>query len=296
MIKERIRDLIFLARKTLGRKVTPDKNKSFKNTIHMLNSVKDTICNSFIITTDDGRLIVIDGGYGNEIDNFLENLKRISCENKPHIDAWFLTHPHSDHVNCFFNVMEHHADEVEVERVYCNFPSFGFFEGNDGSAAKTIEDFYRVLPLISKKIRTLCGGDTLQIGSAKFYVLYSQDFEIKNCNNSSLVFRMELGGKSVMFTGDSEEPAGEKILRIWKDSGLLDCDICQMSHHGQNGLSREFYEAVSPAICLWPTPSWLWTNCDGTGPYNTLITRSWMEELGVREHYIMKDGVQVIEL
>lgn len=271
-------------------------SNSFNNALYMLNSVTDTICNSFIITTEDGKIIVIDGGYESETANFLENLKRISGEAIPHIDAWFLTHPHSDHVNCFFDVMEHHSDEVNVERIYCNFPSRGFFEGNDESAVETMDDFYRVLPLVATKVRILCGGDTLQIGSAKFYILYSQDFEIKNCNNSSLVFRMELGGKSVMFTGDSEEPAGEKILRLWKNSGLLDCDICQMSHHGQGGLSRDFYEAVLPEICLWPTPSWLWTNCDGTGQFKTLITRSWMEESGAKEHYVMKDGIQVVEL
>ncbi|MBQ6863641.1 MAG: MBL fold metallo-hydrolase [Clostridia bacterium] len=267
-----------------------------ENRIYMLNSVTDTICNSFIITTDDGKLIVIDGGYESETDNFLANLRQIAGTAKPQIDAWFLTHPHSDHVNCFFECMEYHADELDVKCIYYNFPSRGFFEDNDDSAMQTIDDFYRVLPLVADRMRVLCGGDTLQIGNAKFYILYSQDFEIKNCNNSSLVFRMELGGKSVMFTGDSETQAGEKILRLWKDSGLLDCDICQMSHHGQSGLQREFYEAVNPQICLWPTPSWLWTNCDGTGPFKTLFTRSWMEDLGVHEHYIMKDGKQVITL
>ena len=30
-----------------------------KNTIHMLKSVTDTICNSFIITTEDDKLIVM---------------------------------------------------------------------------------------------------------------------------------------------------------------------------------------------------------------------------------------------
>lgn len=270
--------------------------KKNKNTIYMLGSVADEICNSFIITTEDGKLIVIDGGYACETTNFLEHLRKISCNNKPHIDAWFLTHPHGDHVNCFFDVIDHHINEIDVERIYCNFPSRGFIAGNDETAEVTLDDFYRVLPVIGAKVRFLCGGDILEIGSAKFHILYSQDFEIKGCNNSSLVFRMELGGKSVMFTGDIEAPAGEKILRLWKDSGLLECDICQMSHHGQQGATREFYEVVNPIICLWPTPTWLWTNLDGTGPFKTLETRSWIKEMGIKENYVMKDGTQIIEL
>lgn len=270
-----------------------------KNAITMLTSVIDTICNSFIITTEDGGVIAIDGGYQQETDHFLAVLKELTGSEKPRIDAWFLTHPHDDHLNNFFNIMENRPDAVEVGRIYLNFPSKGFFEGTvgrDDSAAGTMEDFYRVLPLIADRVRILSGGDELTVGGARFRVLYSQDFEIKGCNNSSLVFRMDLGGRSALFTGDCGREAGEKILRLWGDSGLLDCGICQMAHHGQNGCERPFYEAVKPEICLWPTPSWLWTNHDGKGPYRTLETRRWMEELGVRENLVNKDGDQRVEM
>ena len=107
---------------------------------------------------------------------------------------------------------------------------------------------------------------------------------------------MELGGKSVMFTGDAGIEAGNKVLRLYGDSGLLKCDFCQMAHHGQNGCDRPFYEAVAPEVCLWPTPSWVWSNVNGTGSLQTLVVRRWMEELGVKQNYVSKDGTQVIEL
>ena len=47
-------------------------------------------------------------------------------------------------------------------------------------------------------------------------------------------------------------------------------------------------------MCLWPTPSWLWTNLDGNGPFRTLETRQWIEELGVKENYVMYEGTQVV--
>ncbi len=270
-----------------------------KNEIHMLQSVVDTICNSFLITTEDGRIIAIDGGYQQETDHFLAYLKKLTGSGRPRIDAWFLTHPHDDHCNNFFEIVEHRPDEVDIGVVYLNFPSKGFFEGTvgrDDSAAQTMEDFYRVLPLIADRVRILSGGDELDIGAAHIRVLYSQDFEFKGCNNASLVFRMDLGGKSALFTGDAGVEAGEKIVRLWGDSGVLDCDICQMAHHGQNGCDRPFYEAVKPEICLWPTPSWLWTNNNGTGPYRTLETRRWMEELGVKVNLVNKDGDQVLSM
>ena len=268
-----------------------------KNEIHMLKSVTDTIGNSFIITTEDGKVIVIDGGFPSETDYFREYLKLVTGREKPHIDAWFLSHLHDDHVSVFFEMVERHYDEFDIDNVYLNFPSREYLEP-DKAATDSIDWFYRVLPTFADKMRIVCGGDVISVGAAKFFILFSQDFEIKvnTPNNSSLVFRMELGGKSVMFTGDCGVEAGRKIVRLWRDSGLLKCDICQMAHHGQSGCDRDFYEAVAPEICLWPTPSWVWSNLDGKGQLKTLTVREWMKELGVKKHYVSKDGTQVIPL
>ena len=70
--------------------------------------------------------------------------------------------------------------------------------------------------------------------------------------------------------------------------------------YGQNGVERDFYEAVAPTGCFWCTPRWLWENDAGKG-YNThgwktIIVRGWMEELGVRENYVMMNGVQELDL
>jgi len=269
-----------------------------KNAIHILKSVTDTIGNSFIITTEDGKLIVMDGGVASETDYFISYLKQVAGCDKPHIDAWFLSHPHDDHVSVFFNMLDNHYGEFEVDRVFLNFPSREYLAEEDESAADSMEWFYRVLPKFADKMRIVTGGDVFEVGAAKFYMLYTHDYAIRSnrANNSSLIFRMELGGKSVMFTGDAGVEAGEKALRIYGGSGLLKCDMCQMAHHGQNGCDRPFYEAVSPDVCIWATPSWVWSNVNGTGNLKTLEVRAWMEELGVKQNYASWKGTAVIEL
>lgn len=97
-----------------------------------------------------------------------------------------------------------------------------------------------------------------------------------------------------MFTGDAQVNAGNKTLADWESSGLIDCDICKMAHHGQDGVDRNFYEAVSPEICLWPTPTWVWDNVNGN--LQTLEVRGWIDELGVKENYVAKDGSHVLYL
>lgn len=73
-----------------------------------------------------------------------------------------------------------------------------------------------------------------------------------------------------------------------------------MAHHGQAGVSEEFYKAVDPKYCLWPTPDWLWENkrrCrQNSGPWKTIEVRAWMEDLGVETHYIAKDGLHRIDI
>ena len=106
-----------------------------------------------------------------------------------------------------------------------------------------------------------------------------------------------------MFMGDAGEIAGKRLVARYGDA--LKSDICQPAHHGQDGATEEVYQAIAPTACLWCTPDWLWENNNylsndpatvGKGPFTTLETRAWMEKLGVTEHYIAKDGEQVISL
>ena len=63
-------------------------------------------------------------------------------------------------------------------------------------------------------------------------------------------------------------------------------------------VSKEFYEYIKPRICLWASPEWLWNNDNGngfdTGPWKTVQTRQWMQELGVTKHIVEKDGITKI--
>ena len=91
---------------------------------------------------------------------------------------------------------------------------------------------------------------------------------------------------------------GDALLALYGDG--LQSDYCQMAHHGQNGVEKRVYDAIRPTGCFWCTPLWLWENDIGKG-YNTHVwktvtVRGWMDELGVTEHYVMKDGDRTLTL
>ncbi len=266
-----------------------------KNAIHMLQSVQNTIGDSFIITTEDGKVIVVDGGFSFETDYFIQYLKAVTGQRRPKVDAWFLSHPHTDHVELFYEVAENRAEQVTFDKVLLNYAPYELYRSrSQEEGMQMVGEFDRISKAFPEKVQILNTGDVFNVGAAKITVLYTADTSFIDVNEHSVIFRMDLGGRSVMFTGDASVNAGNKALAEWESSGLIDCDICKMAHHGQDGVDRNFYEAVSPEICLWPTPSWVWDNTNGN--LKTLEVRRWMEELGVKQNYVAWEGSQVIYL
>ena len=275
-------------------------NTMNENAIHMLKSVTDTIGDSFIITTEDGKVIVIDGGYISETDYFIQYLKAVTGQRVPKIDVWFLTHPHTDHVQVFNEIAENRTNQVKFDKVIHHYAPYEYYAAIDSSdaaeGAEMIAEFERISRAFPEKVQVINEGDVFNIGAAKITVLYNFDPAFEIVNDSSLIFRMDLGGKSIMFTGDAYVTSGNKVLANPEYTELLDCDICKMSHHGQAGVTKEFYEAVDPEICLWPTPSWVWNNSHESIVLQTPEVRAWIEEIGVEKNYISWQGSQVIYL
>ena len=262
--------------------------------LHMLKSSKDTICESFVIEAE-GKVLVIDGGFEFEAETLLGKIKSLGG----HVDAWFFTHPHIDHYGAFIGVMESHANEIKVDSVYCNFLSEELlceYEPIEKEHTKTCLPKIRdIIKKQSIQDITMHKGDVYTFGDVKITVLREPDDAIHEniINNSSTVFRLDANGKSVLFLGDLGVEGGEQLLNTCSGD-LIRCDYVQMAHHGQNGVEKDVYKAVSPKCCLWCTPTWLWDNIgsDGydSGNFKTVIVRGWMSELGVKKHYVNKDG------
>ena len=70
-----------------------------------------------------------------------------------------------------------------------------------------------------------------------------------------------------------------------------------MSHHGQNGVTKEVYDAVNPEICFFNCPEWLYNNDNGggydSGNWKTIIVRDWMKELNT-QNFVAYEGDQTI--
>lgn len=215
------------------------------------------------------------------------------------VDCWFLTHAHYDHISGLAEILA--RGNIKIEKICYNFPSLTEIqrlERNDfeRSYVSTLNLNERIESRGISVIKPR-KGECIRVGHFTVLPLTDGDQEHKNVlNNTSVVYRVGTSGNSILFLGDTEQSCEDAILREFPREVV--CPVVQASHHGQHGVSEEFYRRVNPKAVLWCTPDWLWNNDVGsgfnTGPFATVETRSWMEKLGA-ENFRPTTGVLVIE-
>lgn len=252
---------------------------------------------STVIRSDEGRLVVVDGGWQADGDYLMETIRA----NGGVVDAWLITHPHSDHAGALYHILKHYGDEIEIKKIYYSFAPVSWYEEADSRESDLVVRLTEEFEKLPEEM--LCGtigkGQKITVDNLRITVVNDRyDLEEDPVNNSSIVYRVDAGRKSILFLGDMSYAAGSLLVR---DGGSnLDADIVQMAHHGQNGVGHSVYSIISPKICLWPTPQWLWDNDNGggynSGPWQTILTRNFIDSMKVREQYCTKDGDIVLSL
>jgi len=254
---------------------------------------------SYIITTPDGKIMVLDGGTYSEGDGLYLYNKLKECGKK--VDLWIISHAHDDHYGALGWMLNNILDfDIQISRLYFSFPPTEWHNRLDPSEIDFIRWFYEGLEKHSMKSLPLIAGEALVCGQLKIDVLTNgHDYQNYNSvNDTTSVLRVHFPKNDVLFLGDLGKEKGYDVINTIPHE-LLRCDIVQMAHHGQNGADKAFYQVVKPKICLYTAPDWLWDNNDGggkgSGPWATLETRKWMEELGANASFPIAFGDYLFE-
>lgn len=250
----------------------------------------------YIIKTKKGKTIIIDGGTTNDAENLM---KYINKYNKK-VDYWFITHAHDDHAGAFIEIANN--TDVKINNIYISLNEYEWYEKNEPDRAEFTQKLIEIInsQKINRNVHAPKLNEKIKIDNIEAKILGIRNPElIENPENEqSMVIKFDTGKETLLILGDTGEKSSQKLLETQKEN--LKSDIVQMSHHGQQGATKELYEVVEPRICLWPTPQWLWDNNIGSGkdsgPWKTLETRKWIRELNVEENYIAKDGDFIINL
>lgn len=163
---------------------------------------------SYVIRVCDGRFVLIDGGFGEcgEAEHLWDVLmSQYEGDDKPVIAAWFITHPHCDHFGTFVKFMDKYGEKVRVESILYNWAAESM--SSPASGLHDLTEFNRIIEACrdTVKIITPRTGQKYIFADAVFDILFvCEDLypeKIPNINNTSLVMRMELAGRRVLWTG-----------------------------------------------------------------------------------------------
>ncbi|WP_080905450.1 ComEC/Rec2 family competence protein [Parabacteroides sp. Marseille-P3160] len=255
----------------------------------------NTIGNSYVFKMNNGKVIVMDGGVKEESEYLRGFLAALGNE----VTIWFVTHPHPDHIGALTEILKK-PEGITIHAVYHSAfsPAFCELEPDYKQAA---EEFYKALK--KSEIKTVdlqTTGLVLTVDKTKFKILGIKHEEIKvnPYNNSSMVIKVWDSKKSILFLADAGRESGELLLKgpYRKD---LDCDYLQMAHHGQAGVSKDFYRTIKFKACLWPSPTWVYNNDAGKGfnthTFETVEIRNLVDSLGIKKHYVSNQGLCKIE-
>ena len=257
---------------------------------------------TYIITLEDGSFIIIDGGSngGSNADWLHRKLQELNKrEGTPVIAAWYLTHIHQDHCGAFANFATKYGNQYVLEYAIHNLPTkyigdvdsdgllSKFYE--NGTYQKTTNAFVGEAKVV--RVHT---GMKFNIHGAEFEVLHTWEDCYPNAlesqNDSSVVTRMTLSGKTFLWTGDIQKQSADIIIDNF--GSYVKSDYLQLAHHGlANGGSWELYRTVDPTVAFWPTSNIIFNEqSQGNGPAGLLFKAG-----TVTEHIISEQGDKTIK-
>ncbi len=184
-----------------------------------------------IIIEIDGRLFMIDTGTSESVPYTYAALDLFEEES---ITGLFITHPDRDHIGGYPYIRE----RMTVENTY---------------APAICKDMYVIdRAATDDNLTKLEPGQVVEAGDGVWFeVLGPIRYNPFDDNDNSLVLKLVVNGKSMLFCGDMKEQEEKNLL----DAGYeLDCDILKVGYHGRDEASTpDFVAAVSPEYSVIST-------------------------------------------
>lgn len=199
-----------------------------------------------LIVTALNKKILIDGG-GSEFGDFNVGkstlLPYLLDRGVRKLDYIILTHFDMDHVQAAMYVMEN----IQVDKVLI---------ARQVKKTTAYTEFISIVKSEKIQVNLVKAGDRIKIEKDLYLdILWPKENEFINenvMNNNAIVFKLIYENFSMLFTGDIEKIAEEKILELYKNNlNILNATVLKVAHHGSKSSSIEFFlNAVKPKIAL----------------------------------------------
>lgn len=213
-----------------------------------------------VIVTENGKLIVVDGGCNNDAEDFLALLEAQANGKKPEVELWIITHPHGDHYGAIHTICKNPelVERVSVKQFVYWFPmEFCNKAGEAGVLAGANRDMEEICRVTGAEAHRPARDETFVIDGMELRFLYVPDdcsvlnTAGGNANHCSLIFSVQGKNKKAILTGDAYGRSMQ--ITAWRYHRDLKCDILQMPHHALcDSFCMDFYRYTAPQTVLMP--------------------------------------------
>lgn len=189
---------------------------------------------AILIRTPANKTILIDAGETSS-----PTVPQLQALGVTGFDLVVATHPHADHLGRMAEVLQTFPVKLYV----------------DNGLPHTTQTYNNVMAEVERRgipYRPAKAGMVFNLDDgAKIEVLFPTDSPLKDTrsdlNSNSVVLRLTHGEDCFLFTGDSEDPTEQALLR----RGMEPCDVLKVAHHGSNhSTSDDWLAALQPSIAL----------------------------------------------
>lgn len=229
----------------------------------------------YIVRLSDNSLVLVDSAHlyqgTNEMTDalvdFLHQLTDTQKGEKIKIAAWYMTHAHGDHVTVMAKLCNRYHDEIDLQRVMFNIPSYQVrsrgYDDNTTTVKAMMRKYYPDVKFL--KIHT---GQQFNLSDLFVEVLYTHEdaigmtqfananesgdtvrFDLRDYNCTSSVVRFTIDGKSVLLLGDISGEA-EKVMAKNFSAEIWKSDVVQAAHHCFNYLNTLYPMIAAPIVFM----------------------------------------------
>lgn len=214
----------------------------------------------------DGRIYLVDTGF----DHFARHrlIPFLRKHGIRHIDRLIITHAHKNHYGGILSLLK---AGVTVDEVVFNLPARAACDAERPWGCDYNDAAATVAALRDKGITVTSAhpGDVLYRDEDRHIVLkvlYVYDgvhtpVGRTGINDTSIIMRLAVGPRSVMFAGDLDKALGGYLVAHGTE---LRATILKVPHHGlESAAPNAFFDRVAPKIALVPGPEKLWLSDRG---------------------------------
>ena len=232
----------------------------------------------YVIKTADNRLILIDGGDNSQatdaatagLVDFLYEITNQQRTEKLRIACAIVSHAHSDHYKFIDKLVSDYTQNIQLERVAFNFPSWSSRGVNNATYEAFGNNLQTKFP--SAQFMKVHTGQKITLGNVTMEIITTHEdlvspvsgyTQIGNFNYTSTMFKFSANGKGFLAMADwggsdvstEYNAAAKRVFDLYRTADEiyphLKADIIQAGHHGLNDL-QSMYDVIGAKYAFVP--------------------------------------------